>query len=313
MTDPRRLIRPNALQRRDFVGYGRNLPDPLWPDDAYIAVNFNLNIEGGGELCTLWGDATSEGILNDTGMPPIPGLRVPYAEQTFEYGSRRGAWRLLDLFSEYDVPITILAVAKALEQNPELGRACVSHGHEIASHGYRWIDYTAVAPDTERAHICKAMASLESTTGQRPVGWLTGRPSINTRQLYLDISDFLYDRDCLNDELPYWMQVGDKVHLLVPYSLETNDNSFDCARGFTTAEQFFVYMRDAFDTLYREGEKGSPKILSISLHDRLIGRPARIAGLRMLLDHMRGFDRVWYSRGVDIARHWHENFPPEHD
>ncbi|KQX23416.1 MULTISPECIES: polysaccharide deacetylase family protein [unclassified Sphingomonas] len=309
MVDPRRRLWPDPAIERDFTGYGERLPDPEWPGEAFIAVNFNLNVEGGGELCPLWGDATSEGVMNDVGMPAMPGLRVPYTESTFEYGSRRGAWRLLDIFDEYRVPMSVLAVAQAFERNPALARACAARGHEITSHGYRWIDYTAVGPDIEREHIAQAAKSLEQSSGQRPLGWLTGRPSINTRRLSLDVGGFLYDRDCLNDELPYWVGVGDHTHLIVPYSLETNDNGFDCARGFNKADDFFIYMRDAFDALYREGQRGSPRILSIALHDRLIGRPGRSEGLRRLLDHMRGFERVWFCRGVDIARHWRDNFP----
>lgn len=311
MTDPRRLVRADPYLERDFVGYGEKLPDPEWPGDAYVAVNFNLNVEGGGELCTIWGDPTSEFVLNDTGMPAMRGLRVPYTEQTFEYGSRRGAWRLLDIFGEFEVPMTVLAVAQAIERNPVLGKAFADRGHEIASHGYRWIDYTAMPPEVERDHIARAVASLEATTGQRPKGWLTGRPSNNTRRLALDVGGFTYDRDCLNDELPYWLDIEGKTHLAVPYSLEANDNSFDCARGFTKSDDFFCYIRDAFDVLYREGQRGSPKILSISLHDRLIGRPARSEGLRRSIEYMRGFDRVWFARGSDIANHWYDRFPAE--
>ncbi|MEM6832004.1 MAG: polysaccharide deacetylase family protein [Pseudomonadota bacterium] len=309
MTDPRRLIRPDPHKQRDFVGYGEKLPDPQWPNDAYIAVNFNLNVEGGGELCPLWGDDTSEGILNDVGMPAMSGLRVPYVEQTFEYGSRRGAWRLLEIFAEHSVSMSVLAVAHAFQRNPHLARAFAERGHEIVSHGLRWIDYTAVAPDVERRDIAEAIDILEKTSGKRPLGWFTGRPSINTRQLSLDIGGFLYDRDCLTDELPYWVEVGEHVHLLVPYSLEVNDNSFDCARGFNKQDDFFTYARDAFDVLYREGKKGSPKILSIALHDRLIGRPARSEGLHRLLDYMARFKRVWFCTGGEIAQHWRDMFP----
>ncbi|MBP7338919.1 polysaccharide deacetylase family protein [Niveispirillum sp.] len=309
MIDPRRLVRPDPALMRDFTGYGERLPDPEWPDDALIAVNFNLNMEGGGERCLFWGDDTSEGVLNDVGMPAMAGLRVPYVESTFEYGSRRGVWRLLDLFDHYKVPITLLAVGRALQACPAVGQACSARGHEVASHGLRWIDYTGVTPEDELADIREAVKVLELITGHRPSGWLTGRPSINTRRLALSLGGFLYDRDCLNDELPYWVSVGGRPHLLVPYSLETNDNGFDCQRGFKAPQDFFDYMRGAFDTLYREGERGSPKLLSISLHDRLIGRPARSEGLRLLLDYMRGFPRVWYCRGLDIARHWRSAFP----
>jgi allantoinase len=293
---------------RDFVGYGEAPFDPAWPGGAAIAVNFNLNIEGGGERSTAHGDDMSEGMLNDIDVPAKHGRRVPLVESVFEYGSRRGAWRLLDLLRAFDVPASILAVAHAFVQNPELARACVDRGHEIVSHGLRWIDYGDVAEEVERAHIRQAVELLADCTGRRPLGWMTGRPGPNTRRLVVEEGGFLYDRDSLADELPYWLRVEGRAHLVVPYSYETNDNRFDANAGFSTADQFFTYMKDAFDTLRREGHEGAPKLLSIGLHDRLIGRPGRSPGLERLLAYMRGFDDVWFCRGIDIALHWHDTF-----
>jgi allantoinase len=294
---------------RDLVGYGEFPPDPQWPGDAVIAVNFNLNVEGGGESTLANGDAVSEGMLNDIGVPAVKRRRVPLVESVFEYGSRRGVWRVLDAFRNFSVPISVLGVARALEQNSDLARAFVERGHEVVSHGYRWIDYGAVPESVEREHIRRAVDIITKLTGTPPVGWMTGRPGPNTRRLIVEAGTFLYDRDSLADELPYWLRVGDKPHLVIPYSYEANDNRFNENSGFSTADHFFSYMRDAFDLLYGEGSNGSPKLLSIGLHDRLIGRPGRCSGLIKLLAHMRGFDRVWFCRGIDIAQHWRSKFP----
>jgi allantoinase len=299
----------DAMTERDLVGYGEFPPNPQWPGGAVIAVNFNLNVEGGGEATLVNGDDVSEGMLNDMGVPAVKGRRVPLVESVFEYGSRRGVWRVLDVFRDFSVPVSVLAVARALEQNPGLARAFTERGHEVVSHGYRWIDYGDVPENVERDHIGRAIEIITSLTGSRPVGWMTGRPGPNTRRLLVETGTFLYDRDSLADELPYWVRVGDKPHLVIPYSYEANDNRFNENSGFSTAEHFFVYTRDAFDLLYREGSDGSAKLLSIGLHDRLIGRPGRCIGLIKLLEHMRGFDRVWYCRGVDIAHHWRSKFP----
>jgi allantoinase len=301
--------KPDPMPARDFVGYGAMPPNPQWPDGAVIAVNFNLNIEGGGESTLFNGDEMSEGMLNDIGVPAQRGVRVPLVESVFEYGSRRGAWRVLDVFAEFDIKMSILGVARALEQNPELTKACVARGHEIVSHGYRWIDYCAVTEDVEREHIRRAVDILTKLTGTRPVGWMTGRPGPNTRRLLVEEGGFLYDRDALNDELPYWLSVGGRPHLVIPYSYEANDNRFNENSGFSTTDDFFTYMRDAFDVLYREGRRGSPKLLSIGLHDRLIGRPGRCKGLLDLLRYMRGFGGVWCATGEDIAEHWRARFP----
>ena len=294
---------------RDLFGYGRHSPDPAWPGGAIIAVNFNLNVEGGGETTLANGDAVSEGMLNDIGAPAIPGRRVPLVESVFEFGSRRGAWRVLETFHDFAVPMSVLAVARAAEQNPDLVRAFVEDGHEIVSHGYRWIDYGDVPEEIERSHVARAAEVLAGLTGARPVGWMTGRPGPNTRRLVAE-AGFSYDRDSLADELPYWLQINSAPHLVIPYSYEANDNRFNENSGFSTADQFFTYMRDAFDLLYREGERGAPKLLSIGLHDRLIGRPGRCAGLIKLLDYMTKREKVWFCRGVDVADHWRARFPP---
>jgi allantoinase len=303
--------KPDPMTARDLVGYGGTPPDPAWPGGALVAVNFNLNIEGGGESSLINGDETSEGMLNDIGVPAFRGRRVPLVESVFEYGSRRGAWRILDAFREFSIKTSILGVARALEQNRELALACIERGHEVVSHGYRWIDYGEVAEEIEREHIHRAVEILTRLTGTRPVGWMTGRPGPNTRRLLVEAGGFLYDRDSLADELPYWLKVADKPHLVIPYSYEANDNRFNENSGFSTGDDFFTYMRDAFDVLYREGQRGSPKLLSIGLHDRLIGRPGRCSGLIRLLDYLSGFDQVWYCTGADIAHHWRKNFPAE--
>ncbi len=303
--------KPDPMIARDLVGYGATPPNPNWPGGALIAVNFNLNVEGGGESTLFNGDEVSEGMLNDIGVPAQRGVRVPLVESVFEYGSRRGAWRVLDVFAEFDIKMSILGVARALEQNPDLAKACAARGHEIVSHGYRWIDYCAVPEHIEREHIARAVDILARLTGTRPAGWMTGRPGPNTRRLVVEEGGFLYDRDSLADELPYWLNVGGRPHLVIPYSYEANDNRFNENSGFSTADDFFTYMRDAFDVLYREGRNGSPKLLSIGLHDRLIGRPGRCKSLIDLLKYMRGFDGVWFATGADIAQHWRREFPPQ--
>jgi allantoinase len=301
--------KPDPMIARDLIGYGAEPPDPRWPGDALIAVNFNLNVEGGSESTLINGDEESEGMLNDIGVPTHRGRRVPLVESVFEFGSRRGSWRVLDVLREFGVKASILGVARGLEQNPELAKAFVAQGHEIVSHGYRWIDYGAVTEETEREHIALAIDILTKLTGTRPIGWMTGRPGPNTRRLLVEAGGFLYDRDSLADELPYWLDVDNKPHLVIPYSYEANDNRFNENSGFSTGDHFFHYMRDAFDLLYREGQRGSPKLLSIGLHDRLIGRPGRCMGLIRLLEYMRSRDRIWFCTGADIAHHWRKEFP----
>ncbi len=276
---------------RDFIGYGADPPDPQWPGGARIAVNINVNFEGGGERSILEGDDVSEGVLNDIGAPALPGLRSPLVESVFEYGSRVGGWRLLRLFRRFGIKVCLLAVAKAAERNPELVRAYVADGHEIVSHGYRWLDYQVMPEEMEREHVRLGIEMIERLAGVRPVGWMTGRPSVNTRRLHLELGGFLYDRDSLNDELPYWVMLGTARHLVIPYSFETNDNRFDQNYGF-----------------YTEGAD-HPKLMSLAVHDRLIGRPGRITGLVRFLDHIAGRDRVWIATGRDIAEHWRRTHP----
>ncbi len=295
---------------RDYVGYGANPPDPAWPGGARVAVNFNLNYECGGEANILDGDDASEGMLNDIGFPPVPGKRNPLAESAFEYGSRVGVWRVLRIFKRFDVKISVLGVTTALERNPEVTRAFVEGGHEIVSHGLRWIDYNFVDEHDERVHIHQAAERIQRLTGVKPVGWMTGRPGANTRRLLVEHGGFHYDRDALNDELPYWVTVTGMPHLVIPYSYETNDNRCDQSNGFAQADDFFQYMRDAFDLLHEEGAD-SPRLLSIGLHDRLIGRPARAVGLIKLLKHMQDKGDVWFCTGADIASHWRKTHPYE--
>ena len=304
---------PDPMIARNLVGYGEFPPDPRWPGGAAIAVNFNLNVEGGGESTLANGDKVSEGMLNDIGVPTYAEVRIPLVESVFEYGSRRGVWRVLDAFRDFEIKTSVLGVARALEQNLELVRAFVERGHEIVSHGYRWIDYATVPEEVEREHIRKAADTLIALTGTRPLGWMTGRPGPNTRRLLVEFGGFLYDRDSLADELPYWVSVSGQPHLVIPYSYEANDNRFNENSGFSTGNHFFTYMRDAFDLLRLEGQKGSPKLLSIGLHDRLIGRPGRCGGLIKLLEHMRSCDDVWFCTGLEVAEHWHKNFAPRPD
>jgi peptidoglycan/xylan/chitin deacetylase (PgdA/CDA1 family) len=293
---------------RDFIGYGANPPDPQWPAGALIAVNINLNFEGGGERSITEGDGVSEGVLNDIGMPSLPGVRSPLVESIFEYGSRVGGWRLLRLFRRFGVKVCLLAVAKAAKRNPELTRAFVEDGHEIVSHGYRWLDYQTIPEEVEREHVRRGIETIERIAGVRPVGWMTGRPSANTRRLHLELGGFLYDRDSLSDELPYWVTVGAIRHLVIPYSLETNDNRFDQNLGFSTGEDFARYMIDCFEVMYEEGADHA-KLMSLALHDRLIGRPGRVTGLGKFLDHITTRDRVWICTGRDIAEHWWRMHP----
>ena len=293
---------------RDYVGYGKNPPNPQWPGDARVALNFNLNYETGGEATILAGDPASEGMLNDIGFPPVPGKRNPLVESAFEYGSRVGVWRVLRIFAKFDIPLSILGVATALEHNPEVTHAFVEGGHEIVSHGYRWLDYTVMPEEIEREHVRIGIETIERIAGRRPVGWMTGRPSANTRRLHLELGGFLYDRDSLSDELPYWVTVGGARHLVIPYSFETNDNRFDQNWGFSTGDDFARYMIDCFETLYAEGAE-YPKMMSLAVHDRLIGRPGRITGLVKFLDHIAARDRVWIATGRDIAEHWRRVHP----
>jgi len=297
-----------AAYPRDMVGYGQRLLDPKWPGQARLALQISLNYEGGGESNVLHGDPASESVLTDIGYPAVKGARSMLVESSFEYGSRRGVWRLLRMFEERKIVVGILAVATALARNREVVAAMVEAGHEIVSHHYRWIDYQHVPMAVERRHVRLAVETLTEIVGTRPVGWMSGRPSPNIRRLLVEEGGFLYDRDALNDELPYWVEVEGRQHLVIPYSYETNDNRFDCNLAFATATDFFTYMKDSFDMLYREGER-EPKMMSLALHDRLTGRPGRAEGLARFLDYVLEHDRVWICRGVDIARHWMAHHP----
>jgi peptidoglycan/xylan/chitin deacetylase (PgdA/CDA1 family) len=293
---------------RNYVGYGRNLPDPKWPGGARIAVNINLNFEGGGEHSILDGDGESEGVLNDIGFPALKNLRSPLVESVFEYGSRSGSWRLLNVFKKFGVKVCLLAVAKAAARNPELTLAYVEAGHELVSHHYRWFDYQTMPEDEEREHVRLAFETLEQIAGGPVVGWMTGRPSANTRRLLIETGKLLYDRDSLNDELPYWVMVAGRNHLVIPYSFETNDNRFNENSGFSTGDEFARYMIDCFEVLYEEGQD-QPKMMSLALHDRIIGRPARVTGLVKFLDHITSRDKIWIATGREIAEHWRRVHP----
>jgi allantoinase len=297
---------------RDLIGYGRRPVDPKWPGQARLALEIALNYEAGGERSILHGDDTSEDVLTDMGLPAVENARCLAVESSFEYGSRRGVWRVLRLFEERGVKVSVFAVMMGLERNPEVAQAMAEAGHEIVSHGWRWFDYQRVPQEIEWEHIRLCVSTLTKLTGERPVGWFTGRPSLNTRRLLVEEGHFLYDQDAFNDELPYWVDVAGKPHLIIPYSLETNDNRFNENNGFSTAEHFFTYMKDAFDVLYAEGAD-EPKMMTLGLHDRLIGRPARSAGLARFLDYVLSHDKVWVCRGMDIAQHWYAHHPPAQD
>jgi allantoinase len=295
---------------RDMVGYGEHLPDAKWPNGARIAITIGVNYEGGGELNILHGDASSEYVLTDVGLPPVPGARSMVIESSFEYGSRRGIWRLLRILRERNIRTSVFGVVTALELNPAVLEAMIRDGHEIVSHGYRWIDYQNVPEHVEREHIRLSVEKIKAMTGQRPLGWMTGRGSPNTRRLLIEEGGFVYDRDSICDELPYWDRSYTKPHLVIPMSLETNDNRCDLNAGFSTSDQFYSYMKDAFDVMYREGEE-EPKIMALNLHDRIIGRPGRAAGLERFLDYALKHDKVWFAPGLDIANHWKATHPAD--
>jgi len=294
---------------RDLVGYGSRPPHPRWPNDARLALSLVMNYEEGGETSVLHGDARSEVYLHEVaGTSPAEGDRNMSVESVYEYGSRVGLWRLMRLFAERNIKITVYAIAMALARHPEAARALVAAGHEIASHGWRWIDYQAMPIAEERAHLQRAVATLTELCGERPLGWYTGRTSPNTRALVVEEGGFLYDSDAYNDDLPYWVTVGGKPHLVIPYTLDNNDMKFGTQQGFNSGDQFFAYLKDAFDVLYAEGAD-SPKMMSVGLHMRIVGRPGRAAALARFLDHVQRHDKVWICRRVDIARHWRQVHP----
>ena len=277
---------------------------PRWPGGARLALQFVLNVEEGGERTVLNGDAGSETYLSEIpGAVQVRGQRGTSVESLFDYGARAGFWRILRLFEERHLPLTAFAVGKALELNPEPGRALAEGGHEVAGHAYRWIDYRGVPEDVEREHIRRTVVAVERATGSRPAGWYTGRVSANTRRLVMENGGFEYDADDYSDDLPFWVDVGERSHLVIPYTLVNNDLRFVAAPGFSSGEDFFQGLKAAFDLLWAEGAK-SPKLMSVGLHGRFSGHPLRAAGLQRFLDYLASRDRVWVCRRRDIAEHW---------
>jgi OHCU decarboxylase len=299
---------------RDMRGYGANPPDPRWPGGAFVAVQFVVNYEEGGENCVLHGDAASEAFLSEiVGAQPWPSLRHWNMESIYEYGARAGFWRLHRMFTEANVPVTSYGVATALSRSPDQVAAMQEAGWEIASHGLKWIDYREYGLEEERAHMAEAIRLHEEVTGQRPAGWYTGRTSANTVRLAAE-EGFDYISDTYDDDLPYWLDHdghGNPIppQLIIPYTLDANDMRFATAQGFNTGDQFFAYLKDSFDTLYEEGRRGRPAMMSIGLHCRLVGRPGRAAALRRFIDYVKSHEHVWLARRVDIARHWREMHP----
>ena len=294
---------------RDMVGYGSNLPDPKWPGGARLAVNFVINYEEGSEASILDGEDHTEFGLTESANIQFPaGMRNLGAESMFEYGSRVGFWRLMRLFAEHGMPLTVFGCALALERNPDAAAAIRAAGHDVCCHGWRWVEHYLLDEAEERDHIKLAVASLRETIGERPLGWYCRyAPSENTRRLLVEEGGFLYDSDAYNDELPYWTVVDDKPHLVVPYSLTNNDVKF--MRGYLgTAEDYFAFHKDAFDMLYHEGAT-TPKMMSVGIHMRITGHPGRAAGLARFLDYVAGFDDVWVCRRDDIAKHWITTHP----
>jgi allantoinase len=300
---------------RDLVGYGREPPQAQWPGDARIALQFVLNYEEGGENNILHGDAGSEQFLSELiGAQSYPARHMSM-ESVYEYGSRAGVWRLLREFAARDLPLTVFAVAMALQRHPQLAKELVSLEHEIACHGLRWIHYQDVDEAVEREHMQQALAIITELTGTTPLGWYTGRDSPNTRRLVVEQGGLIYDSDYYGDDLPLWQQVEtgngeSKSHLVVPYTLDCNDMRFATAQGFNSGEQFYAYLRDSFDVLYAEGEH-SPKMMSVGLHCRLVGRPGRFRALQRFLDYVQAQEKVWICRRIDIARHWIDRHPPQ--
>ena len=295
---------------RNMTGYGANPPDAQWPGGARVAVQFVLNYEEGGENSILHGDAASEAFLSDiAGAAPWPGKRHWNMESIYDYGARAGFWRLHRLFTGSSIPLTVYGVASALARSPEQVEAMKTAGWEIASHGLKWVDHRDMPEEEERATIAEAIRLHTEVVGERPLGWYTGRCSENTVRLVAEEGGFGWISDTYDDDLPYWAEVGDRDQLIIPYTLEANDMRFATAPGYITGGQFFDYLKDAFDTLYSEGEKGRPAMMSVGLHCRLIGRPGKLAGLKRFIDYIAGFDGVWCPRRIDIARHWAKTHP----
>lgn len=293
----------------DLAGYGSSPPNAEWPNGARLALSIVLNIEEGAESNVMDGDPASESINSDMVCPPWPGRRNLVMESHYEYGSRVGVWRLLDLFRARSLPITAFAVGMALERVPAIAERLIKDGHEVAAHGWRWLDYRDVDSETEAAHMRKTVETIERLCGTRPVGWYTGRISTQTRQLVIAEGGFHYDSDAYNDDLPYWVPHNSGNHLILPYAFDTNDMRYAAAPGFNTGTDYFEYLRDTFDILYRESAQ-TPRMMSVGLHCRLAGRPGRIAALEAFLDHVASKDDVWITTRAKIAQHWHAKYPP---
>ena len=292
---------------RNMIGYGAKGKSISWPNNARLALQIVLNYEEGGENCVLNGDKYSETFLSEIiGAKAIKGRHISM-ESIYEYGSRAGFWRLHKLFKEKNIPVTIFGVGSALEQNPEVCEAIKNGNYEVAAHGYRWIDYQDVKKSIEKKHMQQAIKTIKKIFGSRPLGWYTGRCSPNTRDLVFDEGGFLYDSDSYSDDLPYWEKRGSKRQLIIPYTLDNNDMRFATNQGFNTGDHFYNYLKDSFDALYEEG-KISPKMMSVGLHCRLIGRPGRIQSLKKFLDYVLKFNDIWICKRIDIAKHWIKNY-----
>ena len=304
---------------RDLTGYGPTPPHAQWPNQARIAVQFVLNYEEGGENCVLHGDAGSEQFLSEMANPASFPDRHISMEGIYEYGARAGVWRVLREFAQRSLPLTVFGVSMALERHPELVQACQQLGFDIACHGWRWIHYQSLPESVEREHMARGMEILTKLMGERPLGWYTGRDSPNTRRLVADFGGFEYDSDYYGDDLPFWMEVrktdGAVVpQLIVPYTLDCNDMRFALPQGYSHADPFFQYLKDTFDALYAEGDPNglnAPKMMSVGMHCRLLGRPGRITALQRFLDHIGQRSDVWVCRRIDIARHWRAVHPYE--
>ena len=292
---------------RNLIGYGSNLPKVEWPNKARIAVQIVLNYEEGAENCVLNGDKNSEVFLSEIiGAQPIKGRHMNM-ESLYEYGSRVGFWRLHNLFQEKKIPITIFGVGMALEKNPEICKAIIEANYEVASHGWRWIDYQNIKKSEEKKHMQLAIKAHTKIFGKRPDGWYTGRCSPNTRDLVMEDGGFLYDSDSYSDDLPYWESRNKKKQLIIPYTLDNNDMRFATSQGFNTGDHFYSYLKDSFDALYEEG-RTNPKMMSVGLHCRLIGKPGRIQSLKKFLDYIQKHEDIWVCKRVDIAKHWIKNY-----
>lgn len=298
----------NENYPRDLIGYGNNPVNPKWPNNAKIALQFVLNYEEGAENCILHGDEASEVFLSEMNNPQaFLGQRHKSMESLYEYGSRVGVWRLLKLFEDFNIPVTIFAVAMAIARNPKLAEYLAKNNYDICSHGYRWINYQKIEENIERDHLYKSIEILEKMIGTRPLGWYTGRDSENTRKLVVEEGGFLYDSDSYNDDLPYFTpEIVDRKHLIIPYTMDTNDMRFIFG-GFNHSDEFFNYLKDSFDCLYEEG-KTTPKMMNIGMHCRILGRPGRFQAIKRFLEYVRKFDDVWFCKRIDIANHWHKNF-----